>query len=163
MTLTNANTPTGGQNPHQHLTHRAATAACTLPEHRASKSEAAEPDDCTWRLLTGAGCDPSTRPAAPAPRRRAALTAEETRVVDRPREEAGVAHAEHVPAVEAHILLPLLEPAAVHQVPATHGSAARRGPSEAARADPLPQAPPPPGEGGGGEGRSAPLTKNPPA
>lgn len=98
------------------------------------------------------------RAAAPLP---AALTAEQARVVDGPREQArvvdgareevGIAGAEHVPAVEAHILLPLFEPPALHQVPGTHGTA-RRGPSAAAR--PGPKAPPPAGEGDGEGGEA---------
>lgn len=118
------------------------------------------------RCPHGAGARPAQRGAVPGRVRAAApppsaLTAEQARVVDGPREQArvvdgareevGIAGAEHVPAVEAHILLPLFEPPALHQVPATHGTA-RRGPSAAARRGPArrPRRPQGRGDGEGG-------------
>lgn len=91
------------------------------------------PRAVTERSAPGGG--PRSGPAGAAPIPAAPLTAEEPRVVHGPGEEARVSHAEHVPAVEAHELLPLLKPADVHQVPATHGAA-----PSAARPGPLPQA-----------------------
>lgn len=83
--------------------------------------------------------------AAPQPSagRRAALTAEQTRVVDGPGEEVGVAHSGHVPPVVTHVALPEAEPAAGQQVPATHGPA--RPSALAARCQP--------GDRAAGEGR----------